>query len=60
MLKAALALKRRGVNLSESTLMSSKEKLIKAFVTEMVSEDDLTSAAFHLCLSLYFYQSPFT
>lgn len=40
--------------------MSSEENLIKAFVTKMVSEDDLTSAAFHFCLSLYFYQSPFT
>ncbi|KAI4823666.1 hypothetical protein KUCAC02_012243 [Chaenocephalus aceratus] len=40
--------------------MSSEEKLIKAFATKMGSEDDLTSAAFHFCLSLYFYQSPFT
>lgn len=40
--------------------MSSEENLIKAFVTKMVSEDDLTSAAFHFCLSLYFHQSPFT
>lgn len=40
--------------------MSSEENLIKAFVTKMVSEDDLTSAAFPVCLSFYFYQSPFT
>lgn len=44
----------------ESTLMSSEEDLIKASVTKMVLEDDLTSAASHFCLPLYFCQSPFT
>lgn len=35
--------------------MFSEENLIKARVTKMVSEDDLTSAASLRCLSLYFF-----
>lgn len=53
--KSCSLLKHRDVNLSESTLMFSEENLIKARVTKMVSEDDLTSVAFPPAVSLYFF-----
>lgn len=51
--KSCSLLKHRDVNLSESTLMFSEENLIKACVTKMVSEDDLTSVAFPPAVSLF-------
>lgn len=51
--KSCSQLKHRDVNLSESTLMFSGENLIKACVTKMVSEDDLTSVAFPPAVSLF-------
>lgn len=55
--KSCSLLKHRDVNLSESTLMFSEENLIKACVTKMVSEDDLTSVAFPPAVSRF--TSPF-